>query len=75
MRCGPAGTALAERAGMAAVLCLVFLPLIASVGFMAGAIFGDMSVTSALGGITFLALAGVILSGALSLARTWDVEH
>jgi len=67
--------ALATSAAVAAILCLVFLPLVASVGFMAGAILGDMSLTSALGGITFLGLAVVILSGAMSMARSWDSGH
>ncbi len=60
---------------MAAVLCLVFLPLIASIGFMAGAIAGDMSWTSALGGMTFVGLSVVILTGAMSMARGWDSGH
>ncbi len=60
--------------GMAAVLCLVFLPLVACVGFMIGAISGDLSATSVIGGLAFVALAGVILAGAMQLARGWDAD-
>lgn len=57
---------------MAAVLCLVFLPLVfAVVGFTTGA-FGSLSVGGALAGLTFLALAGGMVVGALRLAHGWD---
>lgn len=59
---------------MAAILCLVFLPLTAAVGFMIGAIAGDMSPASVFGGVTFVALAAFVLFGAFSLMRGWEGE-
>lgn len=60
---------------MAAVLCLVCLPLVAAVGFMTGAVLGDRSPASMLGGAAFIALAVTILAGAVQLARGWDAQH
>lgn len=57
---------------MAAVLCLVFLPAVAAVGFMTGALGGDLSPGSVLAGLTFLLLAAGMVFGALNLARGWD---
>jgi hypothetical protein len=59
---------------MAAVLCLIMLPLMAAVGFMFGATQGDLSVGTVLGGVTFLLLAGGIFVGAFNLSRGWDEE-
>jgi hypothetical protein len=52
---------------MAAVLCLVFLPLLmASVAFMSAS-------TVAAGGAFFL-LGAIMLSGAFHMSRVWDEE-
>lgn len=59
---------------MAAVLCLVFLPLTASLGFMIGATMGDGMFGSIVGALMFLAIAAGILFGTMSLARGWDHE-
>lgn len=61
---------------MAAVLCLVFLPLIAGLGFMLGATSGALTPGNLLGALLFLSIAAGLLFGAMSLARGWDEgEH
>lgn len=57
---------------MAAVLCLVFLPMIMAVGFMLGALRGEVSTVSVLAGLTFLALGGWLLRCVFAMARQWD---
>jgi hypothetical protein len=59
---------------MAAVLCLVLLPLMASVGFMFGVMRGDMSPGAILGSVMFFLLAAFLLFSALSMSRDWDEE-
>lgn len=59
---------------MAAVLCLILLPVIASVGFMAKAIEGEPSWGGAFALVTFILLAGGIVFGALGMSRDWDDE-
>lgn len=59
---------------MAAVLCLVFLPLTAALGFMIGATSGEGMLGSVVGSLMFLAIAAGILFGAMSMARGWDQE-
>ncbi len=59
---------------MAAVLCLVMIPVFAAVGFMFGAVGGE-SGASALGGLVFLALAAFTLLAAVHMARAWDEER
>ena len=54
---------------MAAVLALVMLPIIASVGFFLGVVHADGSLSSAFAGATFVALAVGVLVGALRVAR------
>lgn len=54
---------------MAAVLALVMLPIIASIGFFLGVVFNDGSFGSALAGAMFVALAVGVLGGALRIAR------
>jgi hypothetical protein len=54
---------------MAAVLCLVFIPLIASVGFMLGVVGGDWSAGSVLGGLAFFSLAAFMLYNAMNMSR------
>jgi hypothetical protein len=60
---------------MAAVLCLIMLPLMASLGFMFGVVRGDMSAASVLGGIVFFLLAGFLLFSALNMSRIWDEDE
>jgi hypothetical protein len=57
---------------MAAVLCLVFLPIFFGAAFMFGAIHGDFSVGSVLATLTFVALAGGIVLGMVQMSRRWD---
>jgi len=58
---------------MAAVLALVMLPIIASIGFFIGVIRADLSLASAFAGATFIALAVFVLGGALRITR--DAER
>ncbi len=60
---------------MAAVLCLVLLPLMAAVGFMLGIVGGDPSPGALLGGFVFLMLGGGIFVGAYNMSRGWDGEQ
>ena len=55
--------------GMAAVLALVMLPIIASVGFFIGVVRFDGSFAAAFAGAIFIALATGVLIGALHIAR------
>ena len=59
---------------MAAVLCLVLIPLIASVGFMFGVVGGEHGV-SWIAGIAFFLLGAFMLSGMFNLSRIWDEEE
>lgn len=52
---------------MAAVLCLIMLPLVASIGFMLGT--GGTAGTFA-----FLVLGAFLLFAAVNLSREWDEE-
>lgn len=61
--------------GMAAVLCLVLLPLMASLGFMFGVVRGDMSSNAVFGGLVFLALGAIMFFGAFKMAVGWDDEN
>ena len=62
------GTTVATRTDMAAVLCLVFLPLaMASVGFMASG--------ATIPGFVFFALSAFVVLGAFNMARVWDAEE
>jgi len=54
---------------MAAVLALVMLPIVASVGFFIGVIRADGSLSAAFAGAIFIALAVFVLAGALRIAR------
>jgi hypothetical protein len=62
------------RPSMAAVLCLILIPILASVGFMAKAIIGDSASGGMFALLTFILLAGGIVFGALGMARGWDSE-
>lgn len=57
---------------MAAVLLLVFLPILAAVGFMFGAIGGHVSFSTLFATFTFLALAAGIVLGMVRMSRPWD---
>jgi hypothetical protein len=54
---------------MAAVLALVMLPIVASVGCFCSLVFSDRSWSSGFAGLAFVALAVFVLSGALRIAR------
>jgi hypothetical protein len=62
------------RGIMAAVLCLVFLPLMAALGFMLGVVGAELSIASVLGGLTFLLLGAGMFVGMLNMARGWEGE-
>ena len=57
---------------MAAVLCLVVLPLVMAVGFMFGSGSGHFSFGTALAALTFLAMGGGVLLGLFRMAGVWD---
>ena len=56
-------------AGMAAVLALIMLPLVASVGCFISIVRSDGTLSSAFAAAIVLALAGFVLVGALRIAR------
>ncbi len=60
---------------MAAVLCLVFLPIFFGGFFMFGAVQGDISFGTVLGTLTFCGLVGGIVLGMLNMSRRWDGDH
>ena len=60
---------------MAAVLCLVLLPLIASLGFMLGVVQGELSGESLLCGVAFLLLGGGMFVGMFRMSREWEDEQ
>jgi hypothetical protein len=57
---------------MAAILCLVFLPMIAAVGFMVGVAGGEHSLSSIFSGLIFATLGFGIFIGMFKMARTWE---
>ena len=59
---------------MAAVLCLIFLPLLFGSLFMIGSMTGPISMGVVLAGATFLLLAGGLIVGAMRLSRAWEEE-
>jgi hypothetical protein len=68
------GTLVAIGRDMAAVLCLIFLPILFGAFFLIGSMSGPISVGILLAGATFLLLAGGPIVGAMRLARTWEEE-
>jgi hypothetical protein len=58
---------------MAAVMALVFLFVLASVGLLAR-VFFDGSWTSAMAMLTFLAMAAGVFVGLFKMARRWERE-
>ena len=69
-----AGTPVATHTGMAAVLCLMFLPLMFGALFMLGSM-GSMSLGVVMAAGTFLMLGGGLVYGTLRLATSWEGEH
>jgi hypothetical protein len=68
------GTVVAKCCGMAAVLCLIFLPLLFGSIFMVASMGGTLSVGVVLGGATFVLLAGGLIVGAMRLSSGWEAE-
>jgi hypothetical protein len=60
---------------MAAVLCLMFLPLSFGVLFMIGSVGGQLSVGTVLAVLTFVLLGAGLVIGAIRMSRDWDVDH
>ena len=60
---------------MAAVLCLMFLPLLFGVLFMVGSMSGTFSIGTVLAGLTFVLLAGGLIVGALKLSKGWEDQR
>jgi hypothetical protein len=60
---------------MAAVLALVLLPIIASVGFMLQVVLSDLSVGSAFAGFAFLLLASGVFVGVFNMVRRWEDDE
>lgn len=71
---GLRGTNIAASRGMAAVLCLVMLPLMAAVGFMFGVVQSESTFSSVMCGITFVLLGGGMFFGMFRMARGWEEE-
>jgi len=69
------GMLIAIRQRMAAVLALVLLPIIASVGFMLKVVVTDLSVGSAIAGLAFLLLASGVFVGLFNMVRHWEDDE
>lgn len=62
-----------DRAPMAAVFALIFLPALAAIGLMIGASQGvDFGTVLAL--VCFIAMASGVFYGSLRLAQKWEAE-
>jgi hypothetical protein len=59
---------------MAAVMALVFLFVLASVGLMVKVAAGGLTVSTFLGMTAFVAIAIGVFVGTFRLARTWENE-
>lgn len=59
---------------MAAVLCLMFLPICSAVLFMFGSM-GSLSLGSVFATLTFALLAGGIVIGALNMSKDWEEDQ
>jgi len=66
------GTRLALARAMAAVLCLVLLPLVLAVGFMLGVVRGEGTLDSVIGGLSFVALSAALFGTVFKMSRQWD---
>lgn len=60
---------------MAAVLCLILLPLFFATPFLLGSMGGGLSPGMLFAAAAFLLLAGGIVVGAMNLARGWEEER
>lgn len=60
---------------MAAVLALVFLFVLASVGLLFQVFVGDPSLVSLFAYALFFTLAAGVFVGCFKMARTWEGEH
>jgi hypothetical protein len=60
---------------MAAVLCLIFLPVLFGALFMIGSMGGALSLGTVLAGLTFVLLSGGLVVGALNMSKGWEEEH
>jgi len=69
-----AGTSIAIRDHMAAVLCLVFLPVLGAILFMLGSMGGPLSFGAVMAAVTFLMLGVGIVIGALNMSRGWEAD-
>ncbi|MGE0869736.1 MAG: hypothetical protein AB7P03_14320 [Kofleriaceae bacterium] len=58
---------------MAAVLCLIMLPVIAAIGFMVGANMGGAA-HAGLAIVAFVLLGGGLVIGLSRISRGWDGE-
>jgi len=59
---------------MAAVLCLIGLPVVCGVLFMFGAISGELTFGGVFAGLTFLLLAAGIVVGAFNMSKDWESD-
>ena len=59
---------------MAAVLCLIGLPIVCGVLFMFGAIAGEPTFGGVFAGLTFLLLGAGIVVGALNMSKGWEAD-
>jgi len=57
---------------MAAIFALVFVPALAAILFMLGGTVGHVSFGTAFAALTFVALAGFLLTQLFRLAHHWD---
>lgn len=57
---------------MAAVLLLILLPIIVSVGFMFGNLHNEVSYTTVAAAGMFALLAWAMLRGAWNMSKEWD---
>jgi hypothetical protein len=60
---------------MAAVLCLIFLPLMFGALFMIGSMGGAFAIGTLLAGVTFVLLAGGLVVGAMKMSKSWEEER
>jgi hypothetical protein len=60
---------------VAAVLLLVFLPVLAAVLFLFGSFAGHMSIVSMLAGLVFVVLGAGMVVGMMRMSVGWDREQ
>ena len=70
-----AGTRRATHRLMAAVMALIFVPALAAVLLMLGDLHGQMSISTILATVTFVALASGVIGGTMRMFRRWDHEE